>query len=1045
MRPFLSLKTLLRTPFKTLLTFLLITAASFALFSRVADYAITQREMERTTVYYRGVAALDNGVQNTATFLASYLPGSSRESYERNEKIPPTALTKEQIHAFSTLPGVSSTDTRYMTSGIIDGLKRVVRYGPYIVKYDYTDRFVLEGTFTGITVGKFGTEKINKINLADCNPLAGGIPIGKGRNASVVAFAHTGGEGITRGDMHLFYYIKDNLYNQSFTDGLAKGDRCVIIGRWDPRYFIDSDFMSLFIGDQDTVDYCDSFQSLKGKPENWLETNEFKKVREIVDITNRDLKTFDMVYTSDMLSIPRFNEGKMVMQEGRALTKADSDVCVANYSFLKLNGLKIGDKLKVQLCDKLFNQHSGMGATAVIPERYGKPVRTADLTIVGACTDTDTQGERDGLEWWSYSPNTIFVPLSLLPVKPPDSYEIKPGEFSVVIDDANRMEEFLETAKPLAKKMGIELRFSDKGWLKVKDSISTSQAASLITTGLYIGAAAVALLLATYLYIGRQKRTYAIMRALGTPRDKARNALLLPFAALTLLGVSAGGAAGMIYAFKTVSSALKQLASVIEKYVPDSSLPAGAMLLCLLGEAAFLILLSILFMGRLAKTPPLVLLQGDATRVRPKKAAVRALEQAATPLPKFVLSFPIGQTAPVRGNYGGARHTIRYILRHMVRAGWKTIIGMLLAAFLAGAVGLLALTQLSYRELFDKITVTGTLSNYSSDAVMDAEHSTLMKNFYYSGGYQVICNGVRSLSGNSLALTNDINRYVQTKTSIKYTIAYAKGFDSSLFKGNDALCLLGGNVARQYGIKPGDTITLLSWERARILSLMYKEDKEISSQIEQSSLELKVAGVITSGDPRISTGVFAPLSKTVERISTYVEYPFPVESGKFVLVNKENPFVLRGYLEKLKKSDSKYMEAVSYKLDTTELDNTKRMRDMLALLFPIAAAAAILIGLTAPVLILMQSTKEAAIMRILGTTKMHTRCMLAIEQISLCVFGLAIASLGLVVYNAGLFERSTGTLALCGALYLLGCVCATIFAAVSVTRRKVLELLQVKE
>lgn len=39
-----ALKTLLRSPLKSLLTFLLIAAASFALFSRVTDYAITTRE-----------------------------------------------------------------------------------------------------------------------------------------------------------------------------------------------------------------------------------------------------------------------------------------------------------------------------------------------------------------------------------------------------------------------------------------------------------------------------------------------------------------------------------------------------------------------------------------------------------------------------------------------------------------------------------------------------------------------------------------------------------------------------------------------------------------------------------------------------------------------------------------------------------------------------------------------------------------------------------------------------------------------------------------
>ena len=139
------------------------------------------------------------------------------------------------------------------------------------------------------------------------------------------------------------------------------------------------------------------------------------------------------------------------------------------------------------------------------------------------------------------------------------------------------------------------------------------------------------------------------------------------------------------------------------------------------------------------------------------------------------------------------------------------------------------------------------------------------------------------------------------------------------------------------------------------------------------------------------------------------------------------------------------MEAMSYNLDTTELDNIKRVRDMLVLLFPIAVVVAALIGLAAYGLIVVQSAKEAAILRILGTTKLRVRCMLSFEQISLVVLGLLLAALGLVIYNPGLFARSTISLVLCGGLYVLCCTLSVVIASYEVTWRKVLELLQVKE
>lgn len=1049
MRPTISLKTLLRAPFKTFMTFLLIATATFALFYRVTDYAVTQREMKRITSYYRGVAALDNGVQNTAMLLASFMPNSVRHSsYYREEKALPDGLPAKQIDSFSNLPGVDSTDIRYMTAGIIDGLDRVARYGPYNARYDYTDRFVIEGTYTGCFTSDFGGSAINNIKLTDCKQLAGNIPIEQGSDVSVVAFADSRSVGITRGDMRLFYFLQENIFDQSFVDSLVEGDRCLIIGRWDPRYLYDSrlSIMSLYIGDQDTLDYTDSFHLLKGKPDNYLETDEFARVREIIEITNRDLKTFDMVYTSDMLSIPRFNEKKMVIQEGRALSSEDKDACVVNYSFLVLNELKVGDKLTVDLCDKLLPQNSGMGATAVIPERFGAPVRKVELEIVGAYVDADAEYERDAAEWWGYSPNTIFVPTSLLPIPVPDSHIIRPGEFSLVIDDALLMEAFLNKAELLAKEQSISLRFSDSGWLKIKDSLDTSQTMTLITTVLYIASAAVALLLGAYLYIGRQKKIYAIMRALGTPHKKAGDSIVLPFTVLSIIGVILGSILGAIYASASISSALDNLALSIENYIPDTSLPVWAIVTTLLFEVAYLILLCSLIIRRFGKTPVLALLQGSGIRKRGRKGINHEAEgELLDFIPISKLSYSISSDMPERGGYGPIRHVTGYILLHVRRAGGKTILGILLATLLTGVIGLLAVTRLSYHELFDKTKLVGTVSNYSSSAMMDASKTELMKNFYYSGGFSVICNDIPSDSGISLAITNDIDRYIQSKSTEGYFTDYIEGYDVSIFMDNKPLCIMGEAIANAYGVKPGDSISLLSWERQYVMSMIHKEDEELISQLEEASLEFQVVGVISSEDPQIGIGIYTMLSKELENISEYVEYPFPVEFGEFELVNKENPHELRGYLDNLARIDSKYIDAMSYNIDTRELDNIKRVRDMLVLLFPLAVAGAVLIGLTASGLIVMQSAKEAAILRILGTTKLRVRCMLSFEQISLCILGLILAALGLAIYNPGLFIRSVNTLLSCGALYVVGCATVVILSSTLVTRRKILELLQVKE
>ena len=86
----------------------------------------------------------------------------------------------------------------------------------------------------------------------------------------------------------------------------------------------------------------------------------------------------------------------------------------------------------------------------------------------------------------------------------------------------------------MAADLGLAMRFSDGGWSGMKDSISSGSLTSLLATVLYVSGAALALFLAVYLYIGRNRESYAIMRTLGVPGKKAQNSIVAPLAALSV-------------------------------------------------------------------------------------------------------------------------------------------------------------------------------------------------------------------------------------------------------------------------------------------------------------------------------------------------------------------------------------------------------------------------------------------------------------------------------------------------------------------------------
>lgn len=198
MRKSFAIKTLIRSPLKTLLTFLLIASASFALFSKITDYAITNRETVKAEGFYHGVAALDNTVP----------PIDSEEGIIYADDKPWPADWK--MAEFASLPGVTLVDKRYMTAGLVEDYKRLPvdkDFTPY-----HTGEFVVEGTYQGYddVSGSGG------ILLDDVRVHAGDI-------------AMDSGEPLKIGTMDVEDSGNESL-SRPFFQGLAKGKNALLWG-----------------------------------------------------------------------------------------------------------------------------------------------------------------------------------------------------------------------------------------------------------------------------------------------------------------------------------------------------------------------------------------------------------------------------------------------------------------------------------------------------------------------------------------------------------------------------------------------------------------------------------------------------------------------------------------------------------------------------------------------------------------------------------------------------------------------------------------------
>jgi len=132
-------------------------------------------------------------------------------------------------------------------------------------------------------------------------------------------------------------------------------------------------------------------------------------------------------------------------------------------------------------------------------------------------------------------------------------------------------------------------------------------------------------------------------------------------------------------------------------------------------------------------------------------------------------------------------------------------------------------------------------------------------------------------------------------------------------------------------------------------------------------------------------------------------------------------------------------EGVMFVMDTSKLENLRNTLRLVEMLYPIAVVVTLVIGAFLCGLIIVQTSRDIAIMRVLGTSKAKTRTILVLEQMILCVIGIIIS--GIVLYIRGAFMQMLwifGT-------YALVILLASIIASVAASRKNVLELLQTKE
>ncbi len=1044
------LKATLRQPFRSFLLLVLFGLITFGFITKAVQFVLIQRETGVLGSYYRSIGTLENiedpvlgdisaGVDliRTSPYFAygdrrEIVSGVMSQFYDRNTSFSnSTAITS--AYPEEKWPNVHMTDMWFI--GELIQKEEVVTVGGKSLGY-YLD-FHIDTLFAGhpdyVTEGRTIKYKFISEDYPASIPFIDEMAVGQR------------------------YFIRgwENVLGKTFN----------VYDNWfEIMPLDDKQLWYIQLGDGETIDFSDpALASIKNQ----------------IDILNENLHTLWIYTTADMSAMPQMQESARVfyLLEGRWLTHQDHldahRVIVIPEELARLNELQLGDDLEFTF-RPLTDTYYGRIRDGVDAENWRSyPTYQDTFTIVGI------YARASGNAGIAYIPANSLPPGFTSTMQDQFKYE---SNYSFVLNSSDHQSEFVDAYKEPLQEMGIRLTMLENNgeayWASVTP-IRRSLSSDLLVFGVLM---VVAFILAVFLYQMQHKREYAILRAMGVPTRQANHQFVLPLLLLGGIGIIAGGIPSWTYALDKASETLSTLPT------PGGVTPSTELsILTLVGLCAGAILLLALFSWvgavSLAGKPVFELLQGNVAKQSNRQKQTKTGE-LAQPLPAInadqvserageALPQPI-LTAATLDMEGKQQYTPsslgQYVLHHILRSPLKSLLTLVIALGFVLAAGWIRQTMENSRLEVEHLYVT---TEVEADLLKTSSTTRDMTNMgdgfiYRTTIDDVLASGYvkRSMleadtvwfrmnrEGSSREIGSDSIFRVYAFDSPETfhaglanpdSLKFVAGWDMDRFvttrtqaeiRSEGIPAIFPITLLEQYDLDPGEIVEITGFGYSYNCLIV----GQYAGGLETINATIKANSLNATGGAYILTPLSVLESLEGSRL-TYTVAQFALDPSR----NRE----LAQFKTEMEEVMSLYDGEIRLVVWDEELRivvaQLEKNITLLEVLYPVVIGVSVLVCAGLCFLMLLQATREAAILRILGVTRRSVRLALFSEPVILSMIGVII-SLGitsLLWTTTG--QVPIGSLLTSAGLYLLGALIGSISGVIMITNKKPLELLQVKE
>jgi ABC-type antimicrobial peptide transport system permease subunit len=1049
-KPNVFLKSTFRQPIRSFLLLVLFGLITFGFITKAVQFVLIQRETGVLGSYYRSIGTLEN-IED-----------------------PVLGDISAGVELISTSPYSAYGDRREIVSGVMSQF-----YGPNNkltnsvgFTRDYPEEHWPNVHMTDMWF-------IGELTLKEEVVTESGKSLGYYLDFHIDTLFAGHPDYVTEGRTIKYKFISED-YPASipFIDEMAVGQRYFIRGwenvlgktfnlydNWlEIKPLDDKQLWYIQLEDGESIDFSDpSLASIKNR----------------IDILNENLHTLWIYTTADMSAMPQMQESARVyyLLEGRWLTHQDhldaNRVIVIPEGLARLNDLQLGDEMEFTF-RSLTDTYYGRIRDGVDAENWRSyPTYQDTFTIVGIYARTS------GNVGIAYIPANSLPPGFTSTMQDQFKYE---SNYNFVLNSSDHQSEFVDAFKEPLQEMGIRLTMLENNgeayWASVTP-IRRSLSSDLLVFGVLM---VLAFILAVFLYQMQHKREYAILRALGVPTRQANHQFVLPLLLLGGFGIIAGGIPSWTYALGKAAETLSTLPT------PGGVTPSAELsIFTLVGLCAGVILLLALFswLGAvsLAGKPVFELLQGNVAKQSNRQKQTKT-DEPAQPLPAInadQVSERAGEALPqpsltaVRLDMEGKQKYTpsslgQYVLHHILRSPLKSLLTLVIALGFVLAAGWIRQTmdnsRLEVDHLYDTFEVEADLLKTSSttrelgdmgDGFMyrktidDVLASDYVKRSMLEAD-TVWFRMKREGSSREIDPENHFRVYAFDSPETFYaglantdSLKFIAGWDMDRFvktwtqaeiRSEGLPAIFPTTLLEQFELNPGEMV--------EITGLGYSYNCLIVGQytggLETTNAAIKANSLNTKGGEYILIPLSVLESLEGSRL-TYTVAQFVLDPAR----NRE--------LSQFKADMEEVLNLYGGEIRLVVWDEELRIVvaqlekniTLLEVLYPVVIGVSVLVGAGLCFLMLLLATKEAAILRILGTTRRSVRLALFIEPVILSMIGVII-SLGitsLLWTTTG--QVPIGSLLTSAGLYLLGALIGSISGAIMVTNKKPLELLQVKE